>query len=328
MIDFQSKLRLWIQCFGMKTSASGRLTFRLAQRGDFDAVVKLSEGIYDGHDYLPFRFHKWLQRDNLDVLLAYSEEKLVGLQACFVVDEGRTFIRRAERTLAELRGQGLARQLREFARKYVRKHYPSVQRERFAAVVDMACSVDQTKLLQYDILSYHVQRKFYGEAERSKTNSVKIEVCAREYFSEVILSDPVRALLFPDNIIIVNWCPFEPLRSNIDHMLQESDEFFVEKCADDALPRSFSSGTFSPRVKFLEWHATFYTKDPVLFEAHLLHQLKRACEVINGDLIFLSVQDKSLTPSARKIMEENLQQKENDWPSEETVNLYERSVSM
>ena len=79
-------------------------------------------------------------------------------------------------------------------------------------------------------------------------------------------------------------------------------------------------------MKFLEWHATFHTKDPVLFEAHLLHQLKRACEVINGDLIFLSVKDKSLTPSARKIMEENLQQKENDWPSEETVNLYERSV--
>ena len=161
------------------------------------------------------------------------------------------------------------------------------------------------------MLSYRVQNKFYGKDEISKTSSVEIEICAREYFFEVILSDPVRAQLFPDNIIVVNLCPFEPLRSNIDHMIQESDEFFVEKCADDALPRSFSSGTFSPRVKFLEWHATFHIKDPVLFEAHLLHQLKRACEVINGDLIFLSVQHKSLTPSARKIMEENLQQKEN-----------------
>lgn len=304
-----------------------RLTFRLAQPGDFDAVVKLSEGIYDGHDYLPFKFHKWLQRDNLDVLLAFSGDKLVGLQACFVVDEGRTLIRRAERILAELRGQGLARQLREFARLYTREHYPSLQRERFTTS-HVASSVDQTKLSEYDMLAYRVQKKFYDEAEISKTSSVEIEICAREYFSEVILSDPVKAQLFPDNIVVVNWCPFEPLRSNIDHILQESDEFFVEKCADDALPRSFSSGTFSPRVKFLEWHATFYTKDPVLFEAHLLHQLKRACEVINGDLIFLSVQNKSLTPSARKVMEENLQWKENDWPSEQTVNLYERIVQM
>ena len=312
----------------MNASTPGRLTFRLAQSGDFDAVVKLSEGIYDGHDYLPFIFHKWLQRDNLDVLLAYFDEKLVGLQACFVVDEGRTLIRRAERILAELRGQGLARQLREFARKYVSEHYSNVQRERFTILSDLASSVDQTKLLDIGILSYDIQKKLSCGAAISTTNAIEIEMCSKEYFSSVILSSPVREQLFPANVIVVNLCPFEPLRSNIDHMLQESDEFFVEKCADDALPRSFSSGTFSLRVKFLEWHATYYAKDPVLLEAHLLHQLKRACEVINGDFIFLSVQDESLTLSARKVMEENLQLKENDWPSEQTVNLYERSVSM
>ena len=313
----------------MNTSTSGRLTFRLAQSGDFDAVVKLSEGIYDGHDYLPFKFHKWLQRDNFVVLLAYSGDKLVGLLACFVVDEGRTFIRRAERILAELRGQGLVRQLREFARKFVREHYPSVQREWFTTNVDVASSVDQTKVLEYDILSYHVQKKFYGEAEISKINSVEIKRCSREYFSDVILSGPVRAQLFLDNIIVMNWCPFEPIRSNIDHILQESDELLVEKCADDALPRSFSFGTFSPRVKFVEWQASFYTKDPVLFEAHLLHQLRAASKIINSDFIFISqLQDKSITLLARKLMEEQLQLKEHNWLSNgDKMKLYERDAS-
>ena len=303
------------------------LTFRLAQFGDFDAVVKLSEGIYDGYDYLPLKFHKWLQRDNLAVLLAYSGEKLVGLTACFVVDEERTFIRRAERILAELRGQGLVRQLREFAIKYVREHYPSLQRERFTTNVDVASSVYQTKLLEYDISAFHVQKN-YGEAEISKTSSVEIEICSREYFSDVILSDPVRAQLFPDNIIVVNWCPFEPIRSNIDHMLQESDEMLVEKYADDAFPRSFSSGTLSPRVKFVKWQAAFYTNDSVLFEAHLLHQLTSASRVINGDFIFIAqVQDKSLTPLARKVMGEQLQFKEHDWLSNDKMKLYERDAS-
>ena len=276
----------------MNTPTPGRLTFRLARPDDFDAVVKLSEGIYDGHDYLPFKFLEWLQRDNLDVLLAYSGDKLVGLQACFVVDEGRTFIRRAERTLTKLRGQGLARQLREFARKHVREHYPSVQRERFAAVVDMASSVDQTKLLEYDILSYHVGRKFSSETEKSKTNLVEIKICSEEYFADVVLSDPVRALLFPDNIIIVNWCPFKPIRSNIGHILQESNEMFVEKSPDHVLSKSLSFGTFTRCVKFVDWITVVYTKDPNLFEAHLLSQLKRACEVINGDFIFLSFKTK------------------------------------
>ena len=81
-------------------------------------------------------------------------------------------------------------------------------------------------------------------------------------------------------------------------MLQESDEIFVEKCGDDASPRSFSFGAFWPREKFQQWQAAFYTKDPVLFEAHLLHQVKRACEVIDSDFIFLvSFQDNTLTPS-------------------------------
>ena len=312
----------------MNASTPGRLTFRLAQSGDFDAVVKLSEGIYHGHDYLPFKFHKWLQRDNLAVLLAYSGDKLVGLVACFVVDEGRTFIRRAERILAELRGQGLARQLREFARKFVREHYPSVQRERFTTPVDFASSLDQTKLLEIDIWSCEVEKQLLCQAKISTTNAVEIEMCSREYFSNVILSSSVKEQLFPANVIVVNWCPFEPLRSNIDYMLQESDEIFVEKCGDDASPRSFSFGAFSPSVKFQQWEAAFYTKDPVLFEAHLLHQLKRACEVINGDFIFFSSQDKSLTPSARKVMVEQLQLKEYVFYMKlKTIKLFQRDVT-
>ena len=312
----------------MNASTPDRLTFRLAQSGDFDAVVELSEGIYDGHDYLPFKFHKWLQRDNLKVLLAYSGDKLVGLQACFVVDDGRTFIRRAERILAVLRGQGLARQLREFARKYVSKHYPSVQRERFTTLLDIVSSAGHTnRLLKTDILPYHVQNKNYGEAEISKTNSAKIVLCSRTYFSEVVLCGSVKGLLFPDNIIVVNWCLFEPIRSNIDFILQESNGVFVEKCADHVSPKSISFGTFSPCVSFAEWLAAVYTKDPVLFEAHLLHQLKLACEVINGDFIFLSFQDKAFTPLVRTIMEEQLQLQEHDWLSTKTLKLYEINAS-
>ena len=156
---------------------------------------------------------------------------------------------------------------------------------------------------------------------------MKIDLCSRTHFSEVILSGSVKGHLFPDNIIVVNWCLFEPIRSNIDPILQESDVVFVEKCADLDLPKSLSFGTFSPCVKFAEWLAAVYTKDPVLFEAHLLHQLKRACELINGDFIFLSFQDKALTPLARKVLEEKLQLQEHDWLSTKTLKLYEINAS-
>ena len=83
------------------------LTFRLAQTRDFDEILKLSEGVYDGQDYLPIRFHNWMQMDNVAVMLAHSSEKLVGLVQCSVVDNGRTAVRQAARKSTEFRGQGV-----------------------------------------------------------------------------------------------------------------------------------------------------------------------------------------------------------------------------
>ena len=304
------------------------LTFRLAQSGDFNAVVRLSEGIYDGHDYLPFKFHKWLQRDDLAVLLAYSGDKLVGLTACFVVDEGRTFIRRAERIQAELRGQGLARQLREFARKYVREHFPSVQRERLMVGYDKVSARDETKLLEYDVLSYEVTENSFSQALISMNKSMtgQISLCSTEYLSDVILTQPVRRMLFPKNVVVVDSCPFEPNPSNIGHMLQECSEIVVDNCADGVLPRSISFGTFSPRVNCIHWRVSVYSNDPVLFKAHLFYHFKRACELIHSDFILLSFQDKSLTELTRKVMEEQLQLKEcNSDYLNKTMKLYSRS---
>ena len=153
---------------------------------------------------------------------------------------------------------------------------------------------------------------------------MKIDLCSRTYFSEVILSGSVKGHLFPDNIIVVNCCLFETIRSNIDPILQESDGVFVEKFPQN---RSALEPFRHACVKFAEWLAAVYTKDPVLFEAHLLHQLKRACEVINGDFIFLSFQDKALTPLARKVMEEKLQLQEHVWLSTKTLKLYEINAS-
>ncbi|XP_078345292.1 histidine N-acetyltransferase-like [Oculina patagonica] len=303
------------------------LTFRLAQPGDFNEVVKLSEGIYNGHDYLPLTFHQWLKKDNSAVILAFSGKKLVGLQACFVVDDGRTLIRRAERIRAELRGRGLVRQLREYLRKYAKEQLPSLQRERAITDVEKVSSQDETKLFEYDVLSYLVTKNCFSLAKIStiKSNAVAIELC----FSNIILSLPVTETLFPRNIVVINSCPFEPVRSHVDPILQECSELFVDKCADDFSPSSISFGTFSPRVKCVHWRVCVYTDldDPVHFKAHLFCQFKRACEVISGDFIFVSFQDRSFTQLTRNVMEEQLQLKECDSDfSNKIMKLYERDL--
>ena len=45
------------------------LNFRLALSSDFDEILKLSEGIYDGDDYLPLIYNTWMKMKNVAVIL-------------------------------------------------------------------------------------------------------------------------------------------------------------------------------------------------------------------------------------------------------------------
>ncbi|XP_078345151.1 histidine N-acetyltransferase-like [Oculina patagonica] len=278
------------------------LTFRLATPSDFDEILKLSEGIYDGLDYLPFRYHKWMNMDNLAVMLAYCGEKLVGLIACSIVDQGRTSLRRAARTLAEFRRRGVYKQLSQAMNEYIRKQFPSVCRERFTSLQSLP---SETKLVQLEMLKSYAKKTLRLHHFSSTNNSILIEACTKEYICDVIFSSPVTQKLFSDSFILLELFPVEPVRSNIDYLQQESDLYFaVEKCSDGTFPRSVSFGVLSPRGTV--WSVTVYTSDPCLYEAHLLYQFKRACEVIDDEFVFRAIQDKSLTDHGRRVLQKRL----------------------
>ena len=75
--------------------------------------------------------------ENVAIMMALSGRKLVGLLACYVVDDGKTFIRRAGRILPELRGQDLLiEQFRDLDDR-VRENFPEVYQERVSGSPDL-----------------------------------------------------------------------------------------------------------------------------------------------------------------------------------------------
>lgn len=300
------------------------LTFRLAKPNDFDEIVKLSEGVYGGHDYLPPKYGTWMNTGAVAVMLAHSGDKLVGLVACSVVDEGKTAVRRAARTSAEFRGKGVYKQLSQAMREFIRRQYPSVCRERFTALHDYPSI---TKLAQLEMLRAFARKEstcIPSHHFSAKKNSIQIEACTKEYLCDVIFSSPLVEQLLPDKIIISDFFPIEPLRSNIDYFQQECELYFaVEKCNDGAFPRSISFGVLTPAVKWMTWYVTVYTSDPDLYEAHLVYQFQRACEVIDGDLAFNAFQDKSLIMHGRKVLQEWLQLELDEEMCKMSMRLYE-----
>ncbi|XP_022809150.1 histidine N-acetyltransferase-like [Stylophora pistillata] len=292
---------------------NSELTFRLAQTSDFDEILKLSEGVYDGQDYLPLRFHKWMQMINVAVMLAHTSGKLIGLVQCSVVDDGRTAVRRAARISPEFRGQGVYKRLSEAMNEFVRRHYPAVQREMFTSTM---CHFPAREITEMRSIRTSAVNKSLFALDSLKVNfSDQVEPCMKEYLCDVIFTSPFARRLFPYNSIILDWIPMEPLRSNIDHFQHEiGHEFYfaVDKCGGDAIPRSVSFGVLSPRVGCPVWSVTIYTSDPTLYEAHVMHQLQHAFEVADGDFFISFIQDKSLSKEGRRLVRECLPQVEFD----------------
>ena len=296
------------------------LNIRLARPSDYDKILKLSEGIYNGYDYVPARYHKWMAMKNMHVMLAFSDDKLVSLVAGAVIDEGKTIVTRAGRTLPELRGQGINKLLSQALIDFVRKQHPVIQRIRFVTSVkpEMAMANKEYKIiLEKDILSCVIANSTQRSKQIVNIDSAEIESCTKEYICDVIF--PLESdNLFPGNVVIATQFPFEPLRSNIDFLIQENDllHFAIEKCADGLSPKSFSIGVLSHRGKFSLWSVTIYSNDPLLYQAHLVHHLKRACEVNQREFSFACVNDQRFTKSARKLLSELLHIR-----SDEGINL-------
>ena len=302
-----------------KNCSMEELSFRLARLSDFDEVINLSKDIYDGHDYLPHEFHKWMKNENFAVMVAVAGEKLVGLRAAYIVDEGKTCIRRAGRVLPEFRCRGVSKKLSQVLDEYVRQNFPTVRRVRFVTTFNGFSEDSLAKLkniYEFEVLSYDIGEEEPRGAEKCKEiPTVEIASCTKEYISDVIFSSPVGKKLFPDNILLYDRLPFELSHCNFQYLLEEFDnlEFFVEKNPENCSPKSFSFGCVTKRVDYVHWTTYIYTKDVRLYQAHLLHQFKRACAAIKGRFIFVSsAQSESLSAHGRKLMEDQLQLKISD----------------
>ena len=216
------------------------------------------------------------------VLSTTEEQQSLELHESYLSFAVKVFFKRLQQEVTEFVG-------RQFLKAY------QIRLTSYHQILSM------TKLVELDILSSYAKQKtlhVHLHHLSATSDSIEIEACTKEYLCDVIFCSSKAQKLFPHNVLVLDFFPIGPLRSNIDYMQQERDLYFaVEKCTNDSFPRSVSFGTLSPAVKNVYWNVTVYTSDPALYKAHLLHQFKRACEVIKGDFIFGSHHDKSLSPT-------------------------------
>ena len=191
----------------------GELICCLATSSDFDNVVKLSRGIFNGYDCIPVVFHEWLKKENMAIMLLFAGRSLIGLSASCIVDEGKTFVRRFDRIIPNLRGQGLQRKIAGALDEHVRTNFPNVSGERGTSFLDLSKVISRKtpyQILERDELSFFVQEKtgtldkycnFFRVLGNEKESD--IELCTKEYFCNVVLSSSVKEKMIPYNNVLV-----------------------------------------------------------------------------------------------------------------------------
>ena len=78
----------------------------------------------------------------------------------------------------------------------------------------------------------------------------------------------------------------------------------------------------------MQWVAQVYTDSPDLFQAHIVHQFKRACELINDDFVFITMADERLSSLVRIIMKDQLKFKTADRYHNKTLKVFEKDLNV
>ncbi|KAJ7363409.1 Minichromosome maintenance domain-containing protein 2 [Desmophyllum pertusum] len=108
---------------------------------------------------------EWLAKPNRTIFVAQYGDKLVGLRAIHIVDEGKTFISQGLRIHPRFRGLGLSTRLIDAIHEFIRLEYPDVCRERFTTKSDnierlaIQKKYGDTALFDRDILAFYVNRE-------------------------------------------------------------------------------------------------------------------------------------------------------------------------
>ena len=302
----------------IKSWTSGPIQCRLASAADYEEILEMSEGVHDGYDYLPLVFHQWLEEPNRLVFVAQLEEKLVGLNSFSIISGGTTCVAQALRIHPNYRRKRLASYLRKAIHDYIRRNYPSVKQGLYTttssntARLAMQKSCGDQLVLKYASFAVLVNKGVKAEVfnEISRNLAVELKPCTRQDFHDVLLEKPRASRLFPGGCVSISWQPFEAIQSNIDYIFKDGDHVFVDWSGDgsqgERFPKAMSHGRLSKRVKCLFWLTTICTDDPVLLQANVLHQLKNACEVVEGDFMFYLSFAKEFQSLVKSILGETL----------------------
>ncbi|XP_069478472.1 histidine N-acetyltransferase-like [Ambystoma mexicanum] len=277
-----------------------QLDFCLATEEDFQGVVAISGDVYRGWDYLPSRYHSWLQDTNRRTFVLKRKEQVIALESVLLVDDGSTAVVEGLRVAPWERGRGIVGLIQNFVEDFLKTEFPAVKVIRLTRREDPSPGmlsqyrvVHSKAALTLTLKSGEVQDLIHtlmstmekeGECFEPPV-TLEAKDVLRVYQNEVII-----AKLLPARMLIQNWLPVYPKRSNLDYLLTKALTWMADRAED---PNFLSLGTPPIRVPLEEnchrFEVDLFGTDPRSAKIHLLSHLLQVSEIFEGGVLGIIV---------------------------------------
>ncbi|MCJ8731574.1 hypothetical protein PDJAM_G00201090 [Pangasius djambal] len=248
---------------------SDGLIFWLARPQDYDEVMAISQYIYQGNDYLPHRYHTWMNEHERVVIISRRNGKMR------VTD------------------------------RYIKQVYPSVTTKRLTR----SDNPGPEKLSKFIFLACRAILSFFGEAESFKgfvsglktklesteksggpsNNNQKVFVLKDSHQLKAILLDPDLSLRLqlPGGAIIQDWQPLKPVESNLEILERRNLTWLVDCFIDKPMFMSFHTPPYP--VPFnggsLRFNIDMFGTDVSIAKKALIAHLEQVIEEIHGTVV-------------------------------------------
>uniref|UniRef100_A0A8C6NPV2 Histidine N-acetyltransferase C-terminal domain-containing protein n=1 Tax=Nothobranchius furzeri TaxID=105023 RepID=A0A8C6NPV2_NOTFU len=267
---------------------------------------------YNGLDYLPAFFHRWLKEPGRIVLLAWMKDRVVALESALLVDGGQTVVFQGRRVVSDLRGSGIAGVLHSHVTSYIRSQYPEV----CAVRMSRGDHPSERILSKYRLVAKEVSLSLQDNSGmgafitelRSKTHSsCRGAVTLSQHQAEtLILSDHVISNLLPGKTIINDWEPLKPVEANLEVLRRRELTFIADH---ESEPSALSLGTPPYAVPYrhdaLRVNINIFGHNLVSVCAVFLAQLEALQPKVTGFLILQTYLNPAVWEGFRQFCQNN-----------------------
>ncbi|XP_050406212.1 uncharacterized protein LOC126821759 [Patella vulgata] len=250
-----------------------RLIIRRATLQDYRGVMDIGE-IYQGRDYLPVMYEKYLKVFNCRV--AEKNGEIVGFNGERLVDGGMTLCRAAARVKENYQGQGLLAAIL----KDVYDFYQDKKSVKYEAIaisnVSMEVNGDKikrrfTQILQRVCVEMTAEIGYF-KPNKIESDQTKVQELTSEDLMEIFQSKEMCSKLFPGERIVPNCYPYRLLPENIPLMM-DGCQFWGTKSSDQSTYTTLTVTEHFNLGERLMFKLCMYGSDAVDIQQHCLKHI-------------------------------------------------------